>query len=57
MTEKVNLNFKVSKDLKNLLDHLVVLKTVTDNKKSSQHAVFEEALVELMKKYNRDYNQ
>jgi len=49
---KVNLNFKVSKEMKSLLDQLVVLKTVTENKKSSQHAVLEEALIELLKKYD-----
>lgn len=52
---KVNLNFKVSKETKSLLDQLVVFKTVNENKKSSQHAVLEEALVELLKKYNASY--
>ena len=50
--KKVNLNFKVTQEVKGLLDQLVVFKTVNDNKKSSQHAVLEEALVELLKKYN-----
>jgi len=53
--KKVNLNFKVDQELKNLLDQLVVLKTIKENKKSSQHAVFEEALVELMRKYSDEY--
>lgn len=55
--KKVNLNFKVDVDVKGLLDQLVVLKTMRDMKKSSQHAVLEEALVELMRKYNDDYRQ
>ena len=50
--KKVNLNFKVSQEIKGLLDQLVVFKTVNENKKSSQHAVLEEAFVELLKKYN-----
>ena len=54
--KKVNLNFKVSHEMKGLLDQLVVFKTVTENKKSSQHAVLEEALVELLKKYNTKLN-
>jgi hypothetical protein len=54
--KKVNLNFKVSQEMKSLLDQLVVFKTVTENKKSSQHAVLEEALVELLKKYNTKLN-
>ena len=57
MDKKVNLNFKVSSETKELLDQLVVLKTIRDMKKSSQHAVFEEALTELIKKYNDDYNE
>jgi len=56
-SEKVNLNFKVDKDVKSLLDQLVVFKTMRDNKRSSQHAVLEEALVELMRKYNNDLQQ
>ncbi len=52
---KVNLNFKVTTDMKGLLDQLVVLKTVKEMKKSSQHAVLEEALIDLMKKYNIEY--
>ena len=55
--KKVNLNFKVSQEIKGLLDQLVVFKTVTENKKSSQHAVLEEALVELLKKYNASYGK
>jgi len=55
--KKVNLNFKVSQEMKGLLDQLVVLKTVTENKKSSQHAVLEEALIELLKKYNTNFNK
>lgn len=54
---KVNLNFKVDADIKGLLDQLVVLKTVKEMKKSSQHAVLEEALLELLKKYNSDYDE
>jgi len=55
--KKVNLNFKVTTEIKSLLDRLVVLKTVKEMKKSSQHAVLEEALVELMKKYSVDYQE
>lgn len=54
--DKVNLNFKVSSEISGLLDQLVVLKTVKNMKKSSKREVFEEALIELMKKYNSDYN-
>jgi len=53
--KKINLNFKVTPEIKGLIDRLVVLKTVKEMKKSSQHAVLEEALVELMKKYSADY--
>ena len=55
--KKVNLNFKIDEEVKNLLDQLVVLKTIKENRKSSQHAVLEEALVELMKKYSKEYQQ
>jgi hypothetical protein len=55
--EKVNLNFKVSKETKSLLKQLVILKGVVENEPSSQHAVLEEALVNLMKKYNGEINQ
>ena len=55
--KKVNLNFKVEQETKNLLDQLVVLKTVSENKKSSQHAVLQEALVELLKKYNTTFGK
>lgn len=54
MAEYANLNFKVSQEIKKLLNQLVVLKTVKDMKKSSQREVLEEALVELLKKYNKD---
>ena len=54
---KVNLNFKVEKDLKSLLDQLVVLKTIKDNQRSSQQAVLEEALVVLLKHYNEEYGR
>ena len=57
MGKKVNLNFKVDEEVKVLLDELVVIKTVKDRKKSSQHAVFQEALITLMQKYNEDYNR
>ena len=55
--EKVNLNFKVSKETKNLLKQLVILKGVMENEPSSQHAVLEDALVNLMKKYNGEINK
>jgi len=51
---KVNLNFKVSEDTKVLLEELVVLKTIKENKKSSQHAVLEEALIALLAKYKTE---
>jgi hypothetical protein len=55
--EKVNLNFKVSKEVKNLLKQLVILKGVVENEPSSQHAVLEEALITLMKKYNNELSK
>jgi len=54
-TEKISLNFKVRPEIKNLLKQLVILKSVVENEPSSQHAVLEEALVVLMKKYNAEY--
>lgn len=57
MAEKINLNFKVDKNIKILLDQLVVLKTVREMKKSSQHDVLKEALSALFEKYNTDYNE
>ena len=54
---KVNLNFKVDQEVKDLLKNLVVLKSVIDQEPSSQHAVFEEALITLMKKYNDELNK
>ena len=50
--KKVNLNFKVDEEMKILLNELVIIKTVKDHKKSSQHDVFQEALITLMQKYN-----
>jgi len=55
--EKVNLNFKVSKEIKNLLKQLVILKSLVENEPSSQHAVLEEALAELLKIYNNRLSQ
>ena len=55
--KKVNLNFKVKCEVKDLLKQLVVLKSVVDQEPSSQHAVFEEALITLMKKYNDELNK
>lgn len=57
MNDKVNLNFKVSKEVKNLLKQLVILKGVIENEPSSQHAVLEEALITLMKKYNGELSK
>lgn len=54
---KVNLNFKVDKNTKVLLDQLVVFKTSIENKKSSQHAVLLEALTDLFNKYKQTFSQ
>lgn len=56
-TKKVNLNFKVDEEMKILLNELVIIKTVKDHKKSSQHAVFQEALITLMQKYTDEYSK
>lgn len=55
--DKVNLNFKVTKELKSLLKQLVLLKGFIEQEPSTQHAVLEEALIDLMKKYNEIYTQ
>jgi hypothetical protein len=57
MADTVNLNFKISKEIKNLLKQLVILKGVVDHEPSSQRAVLEEALVTLMKKYNGELSK
>lgn len=57
MNNKVNLNFKVNREVKDLLKNLVVLKSVIDQEPSSQHAVLEEALITLMKKYNSELSK
>ena len=54
--EKVNLNFKVDKETKTLLDQLVVFKTSIENRKSSQHAVLIEALTDLFGKYKQTFS-
>lgn len=56
MADKINLNFKVDENTKVLLDQLVVLKTVREMKKSSQHDVLREALSTLFEKYNTEYD-
>lgn len=54
MTDRVSINFKVDRQLKKLLEDLVVLKTIRENKSSSQHAVLEEALLNLLLKYKEE---
>lgn len=52
---KININFKVDEETKNMLDQLVVFKTVSENKKSSQHAVFLEGIYDLFLKYTKKF--
>lgn len=52
--DRVSINFKVDRQLKKLLEDLVVLKTIRENKSSSQHAVLEEALLNLLLKYKEE---
>ena len=55
--KKVNLNFKVDEDIKMILNQLVVLKTASENSKSSQREVIEEALYDLYIKYTKNFNK
>jgi len=51
--KKININFKVDPEVKDLLNSLVVLKTLYDNSKSSQVDVLKEALLLLFRKYKK----
>jgi len=53
--KKITITFKVSPELKTLLEQLVIIKTMKDFKRTTQHDVFEEALLNLLSKYKEKH--